>query len=112
MDNERIASNYKMVRLLRTQSSEVYLIWDDDRRLGQIDLHYAQDTIHGTLILEADLNVEEEEALIAQIDDDLVHSYLPAFDREDFFVTVYRGEEVSTYTDTSGGMEGMDEEDE
>jgi len=105
MNEDRIPTNYKLIRLVRTQSSEVYIVWDDDRRLGQIDLHYAHDTIHGTLILEADLPIEQEEGLIAQIDDDIVQSYLPNFDREDFLITVFRGEEVSNYTDTSGAPE-------
>jgi hypothetical protein len=30
---------------------------------------------------------------------------LPNFDREDFLVTVFRGEEISNYTDTSGSSE-------
>ena len=100
-----------MTRLVRTQSSEIYLIWDDDRRLGQLDIHYAHDTIHATLVLEADLPIEQEEGLIAQIDDDVVQSYLPNFDREDFLITVFRGEEISNYTDTSGATEeDFDEE--
>jgi hypothetical protein len=111
MSDERIATNYKLTRLVRTQSSEIYLLWDDDRRLGQLDLHYAHDTIHGTLVLEVDLPIEQEEGLIAQIDDDIVQSYLPNFDREDFLITVFRGEEISNYTDTSGPMdEDLDEE--
>jgi hypothetical protein len=105
MNEDRIATNFRMTRLVRTQSSEIYLIWDDDRRLGQLDLHYAHDTIHATLILEADLPIEQEEGLIAQIDDDVVQSYLPNFDREDFLITVYRGEEISNYTDTSGATD-------
>ncbi len=112
MSDERIATNYKLTRLVRTQSSEIYLIWDEDRRLGQLDLHFAHDTIHGTLILEADLSVEQEEGLIAQIDDDVVHAYLPSFDREDFLITVFRGEEISNYTDSSGAMDDMEDEEE
>jgi hypothetical protein len=111
VSDERIATSYKMTRLVRTQTSEIYLIWEDDRRIGQLDLHYAHDTIHGTLILEADLSVEQEEGLIAQIDDDIVHAYLPSFDREDFLITVFRGEEISNYTDSSGAMEDMDDDD-
>lgn len=113
MNEDRVPTNYKLIRLVRTQSSEVYIIWDEDRRLGQIDLHYAHDTIHGTLILEADLPLEQEEGLIAQIDDDIVQSYLPNFDREDFLITVFRGEEISNYTDTSGapGDDPFDPED-
>ena len=112
MSDERIATNYKLTRLVRTQSSEIYLIWDEDRRLGQLDLHFAHDTIHGTLILEADLSVEQEEGLIAQIDDDVVHAYLPSFDREDFLITVFRGEEISNYTDSSGARADMEDEEE
>jgi hypothetical protein len=108
--DERIATSYRLTRLVRTQTSEIYLIWDDDRRLGQLDLHYAHDTIHGTLILESDLTIEQEEGLIAQIDDDIVHSYLPSFDRQDFLITVFRGEEISNYTDQSGAMDDLDDE--
>lgn len=112
VDDERVATKFKMTRLVRTQTSEVYLIWDDDRRVGRLDLHYAHDTIHGTLVLETDLPIEQEEGLITQIDDDIVYAYLPPFDREDLSITVFRGEEISSYTDSSGAMEDMDDEDE
>ena len=111
MDDERVPARFRMTRLVRTQSSEIFLLWDDDRRIGQLDLHYAHDTIHGTLLLEADLTVEEEEGLISQIDDDIVQSYLPSFDREDFLVTVFRGEEISQYNDSSNALGDMDDED-
>ncbi|MDQ2799665.1 MAG: hypothetical protein M3Y13_08500 [Armatimonadota bacterium] len=103
---------YRLSRLLRTQSSEIFLIWEEDRRIGQLDLHYAQDarTIHATLVLEADLPVNTEEELLAQIDDDIVSSYLPSFEREDFLVTVFRGEEISNYTDSSGALDDMDDQ--
>lgn len=110
--DERITTSYKMTRLVRTQTSEIYLIWEEDRRIGQLDLHYAHDTIHGTLILESDMTIEQEEGLIAQIDDDIVHAYLPSFDREDFLITVFRGEEISSYTDSSGAMEDLEDEEE
>jgi hypothetical protein len=95
--------------LVRTRSSEIYLIWEDNNRVGQLDLHYAQDTIHATLILETDLSVTSEEELLTQIDEDIVSSYLPSFERDDFLVTVFRGEEISSYTDSSS-LEDDDEE--
>jgi hypothetical protein len=101
---------YRLSRLVRTQSSEIFLVWDEDRRIGQLDVHYAHDTIHATLVLEADLLVNTEEELLAQIDEDIVSSYLPSFDREDFLVTVFRGEEISSYTDSSGALDDMDDE--
>ena len=104
--------HYRLSRLVRTQSSEIYLIWEEDRRVGQLDLHFAIEsrTVHATLVLEADLPVSVEEELLAQIDDDIVSSYLPSFEREDFLVTVFRGEEISNYTDSSGALDDMDDE--
>ena len=61
MNEDRIATNFRMTRLVRTQSSEIYLIWDDDRRLGQLDLHYAHDTIHATLVLTSSMPACTEE---------------------------------------------------
>ncbi len=104
--------HYRLSRLVRTQSSEIFLIWEEDRRIGQLDLHFAIEsrTVHATLVLEADLPVSIEEELLAQIDDDIVSSYLPSFEREDFLVTVFRGEEISNYTDSSGALDDMDDE--
>ncbi len=104
--------HYRLSRLVRTQSSEIFLIWEEDRRIGQLDLHFAIEsrTVHATLVLEADLPVSTEEELLAQIDDDIVSSYLPSFEREDFLVTVFRGEEISNYTDSSGALDDMDDE--
>ncbi|MBI3909694.1 MAG: hypothetical protein HY320_02020 [Armatimonadetes bacterium] len=95
---------FRLTRLVRTLSSEIYLIWEEQNRVGQLDLHYANDTIHATLILETDLSVTSEEELLSQIDEDIVSSYLPNFERNDFLVTVFRGEEISSYTD-SGHLE-------
>jgi len=105
-------ARFKLTRLVRTQSSEIYLVWDGEKRVGQIDIHFAHDTIHATVIFEADLSVREEEDLLTQIDDDIVSSYLPRFEREDFVAHVFRGEEISRYTDCSGAMDDLDEDEE
>jgi hypothetical protein len=105
-------SRFKLTRLVRTNTSEIYLIWDGDKRMGQVDIHYAHDTIHATIVFEADLTVSDEEELLAQVDDDIVSSYMPRFEREDFVAHVFRGEEISRYTDCSGAMDELDEEDE
>lgn len=92
-------ADYKLVRLVRTATSEVYLVWEDSARIGQVDLHYADGLVHGTVILEQNLDREQIEGLIAQLDEDVVSSYLPDFEREDFFVNVFRGEEILSYSD-------------
>ena len=105
-------TRFKLTRLVRTQSSEIYLVWDGEKRVGQVDIHFAHETIRATVIFETDLSVGEEEELLAQVDDDIVSSYLPRFEREDFVAHVFRGEEISRYTDCSGAMDEMDDEDE
>jgi len=105
-----VESRFKLSRLVRTPSSEIYLVWEGEKRVGQIDVHYAEDTIHATIIFEADVAVADEEALMAQIDDDIVSSYMPRFERDDFVAHVFRGEEISRYTDCSGASEDLDED--
>lgn len=95
----------KLVRVVRTESSEVYIIWQEDTRLGQVDLHLGLDLIHATLILEKDLNAEQQGDLIDQIDQDIVSSHLPQFAREDFLVTVFRGTELESFSDGEPDVE-------
>jgi len=97
---------YRLSRLLKTTSSEVYLIWSGERRVGQVDIHYADSIIHASLLLETDLTEEETMSLCAQIDEDVVTSYLPCFEREEFVITVFRGEEVDSFTYPPTGEEG------
>lgn len=104
-------SRFRLSRLVRTQSSEIHLIWEGDRRVGQVDVHFAHDTIHATVVFEMDLSVTDEESLLSQIDDDIVSSYLPRFERQDFVAHVFRGEEISRYTDCSGAVDEMAEDD-
>ncbi|MCC6729587.1 MAG: hypothetical protein IT208_09655 [Chthonomonadales bacterium] len=101
-------SRFRVTRLVRTHTSEIYLIWEGERRVGQVDVHFAHDTIHATIIFEADLPVSDEEELLAHIDDDIVSSYMPRFEREDFVAHVFRGEEISRYTDCSGAVDDME----
>jgi hypothetical protein len=89
---------FHLVRSLRTFSSEVYLIWDGEQRLGQVDLHYADTTVHATVMLEADLPPQQRQELLAQLDDDVVSSYMPVFEREDFIVVIFRGEEIESFS--------------
>ena len=103
-------ARFRFTRLVRTKSSEIYLIWEEENRVGQLDLHYAGETVHATMILETDLSVTSEEELLTQIDEDIVSSYLPSFDRTDFLVTVFRGEEISSYTDSGNLEAGEDDE--
>ncbi|HEV2581902.1 MAG TPA: hypothetical protein VGT44_13695 [Ktedonobacteraceae bacterium] len=68
-----------------------------NNRLGTIDLHYTTSNVHGTLILERELDETDLTKLIEQIDEDLVLS--ADMPREDFLVSVYVGRDVGFYSD-------------
>lgn len=102
---------YRVIRLLRTPSSEIYLIWDGDRRVGQADIHYVQSTIHATVILETDVALTDEELIMTQLDDEVASSYMPRFEREDFVAHVFRGNEVNRYTDCTAAGDPDDDDD-
>lgn len=88
---------FRLVRLLRTISSEIYVVWRGDQRVGQADIHYADNSIQTDLLLESALDEDELSDLVRQIDDDVVASYLPSFDRDQFIVTVFIGQEVDSF---------------
>lgn len=102
----------RLVRVVRTESSESFVIWQDDVRLGQVDLHYGWDIVHATLILEKDLDETAQSDLVELIDQDIVSSHLPRFSREDFLVTVFRAEELDPFSDGPDPeeMEGEDDD--
>jgi hypothetical protein len=101
--------NANLVRVVRTESSEIYVIWQDDARLGQVDIHYGYDLIHATLMLEKDLDAEQQADLVDQLDQDVVSSHLPQFAREDFLVTVFRGTELESFSDGEPEVEDDEE---
>lgn len=69
----------------------------NNNRLGTVDIHFTTTTVHGTLILERELDETDLTKLIEQIDEDLVLS--AEMPREDFLVSVYVGKDVGFYSD-------------
>ncbi len=68
-----------------------------NNRLGTVDIHFTSTAVHGTLILERELEETELTKLIEQIDEDLVLS--ADMPRDDFLVSVYVGRDVGFYSD-------------
>ncbi len=68
-----------------------------NNRIGTIDIHFTTTAVHGTLILERELDESDLTKLIEQIDEDLVLS--ADMPRDDFLVSVYIGKDVGFYSD-------------
>ncbi len=98
-------NTFRLVRLLRTLSSEVYVVWRGNQRIGQADVHYADSSVQADLLLEVALEEEEQNDLMRQLDEDVVSSYLPSFDRDQFLVTVFVGREVDSLNYPPAGDE-------
>ena len=89
-------------RHFRTPYSEGYYIMQgsslqSNSRLGTVDIHFTTTAVHGTLILERELEEADLTKLIEQIDEDLVLS--ADMPRDDFLVSVYVGKDVGFYSD-------------
>src|SRR6516162_5449176 len=84
-------------RHFRTPYSEGYYIMQGNNRVGTVDIHFTSTAVHGTLILERELEETELTKLIEQIDEDLVLS--ADMPRDDFLVSVYVGRDVGFYSD-------------
>ncbi|MGZ3609923.1 MAG: hypothetical protein ACXWPS_12130 [Ktedonobacteraceae bacterium] len=89
-------------RHFRTPYSESYYIMQGigmqtNNRLGTVDIHFTSTAVHGTLILERELEEIELTKLIEQIDEDLILS--ADMPRDDFLVSVYVGRDVGFYSD-------------
>lgn len=100
-------------RHFRTPYSEGYYIMQgnslSNNRLGTVDIHFTTTAVHGTLILEKELEEADLTKLIEQIDEDLVLS--ADMPREDFLVSVYVGKDVGFYSDEYFAEESNDSSD-
>src|SRR5690349_10976219 len=99
-------------RQFRTPYSEGYYIvrgsgLQSINLIGTVDIHFTTTSVHGTLILERELEEAELTKLIEQIDEDLVLS--ADMPREDFLVSVYVGKDVGFYSDEYFAEEAGDQ---
>lgn len=91
-------SRYIFERDARTPFSESFIVQDGDADLGRVDIHFAQSgMVHATLCVPATFDEDAIEELIAEIDERLVLA-ADAY-RDDFIVTVWRGERMGVYSE-------------
>ena len=102
---EQVAKLFTFVRTVRTENSEIHVIIDHEEQIGVVDLHFADDVAHATLILATVLEEEQIHEVIHAIDEQLVSSVLPPFNRGDFETVVYHGHEIGSFCDPSPGDE-------
>ena len=93
-------------RECRTPYSEAYTIFEDDRPVGRLDLHFAEGVIHATLCVSERLTQEAVQELLEAIDEELLDAV--GIDRDEFIVHVYQGQEIAVYGDGDFGEDGRE----
>ena len=90
--------DYTFEREARTPYSESWIVEADGEAIGRADIHYAQSGIvQATLCVPMSFDDDEIEELIGEIDERLV---LPVDGyRDDFIVTVWRGERAGVFSE-------------
>lgn len=100
---------YLFERIARTPHSEQWRIETETATLGRVDVHFTGAKVYGTLVLTTAVTDEAIEDLIAEIDARIVSSADEY--REDFVVSVWRGEEFGTYSEEDAAFDEFDDED-
>ena len=102
--------NYTFSRILRTLSSEIYIAYENKDRIAEIHLHYVGASVYCSFLIEhEDCEIN---SLLEALEADVVSSCIPEYEREDFSVTVFRANEISSFSYIEETFdENQDEED-
>ena len=98
---------YHFERIARTPQSEQWRIDSDDSMIGRVDLHFTTGRTYGSLAVHTSVPEGDIEELIAEIDARLV-STADEY-REDFVVSVWRGEDLGVFAEDADDEDAEDE---
>lgn len=101
--------DFRFAREARTPYSEQWTIEDGDSAIGRVDVHFTSSVAFATLAVHTSIDDEAVQDLIAEIDDRIVMTADPY--REDFVVTVWRGEPAGVFAEDDDGDDDLDEDD-
>lgn len=103
---------YHFEREARTPYSEAWSIEDAGDPVGRVDLHFTSSgTVFATLCVPPGFDEDDLQDLIGEIDEGLVLTTDPY--RDDFIVTVWRGQYAGVYSEEDEDEDdGDDDEDE
>jgi hypothetical protein len=90
--------DFNLEREVRTPYSEAYTIIEGDRPVGRVDIHFAFNLVHVTLVVDESLTQESIQELIDTIDEDIVDAV--GIMRDEFIVHVFQGRETGVFSDS------------
>ena len=90
-------AGFNFEREVRTPYSEAYTIQQEERNVGRVDIHFANDLVHVAVAVDESLTQDSIQEIIDSIDEDLLDAV--GITREGFVVHVFQGRETGVYSD-------------
>lgn len=100
--------DFRFEREARTPYSEQWSIESGDASIGRVDVHFTSSMAFATLAVHTSVDDAAVQDLIAEIDERIVMSADPY--REDFVVTVWRGEAAGVFAEDDDDLEADDDD--
>ena len=100
-------ADFTFEREVRTPYSEAYTIQEADRRVGRVDIHFANEMVHVALAVDESLTQDAIQEIIDTIDEDLLDAV--GITREGFVLHVFQGRETGVGGDNEGFAENGNE---
>jgi len=99
--------DFSFEREVRTPYSEAYTILEEDRPVGRVDIHFADDMVHCTIAVDESLTQDAIQQIIKTVDEDMVDAV--GISREGFVVHVFQGKETGFFSDRNYGDDAFDQ---
>ena len=84
-------------REIRTPYSEAYLVMENDRQVGRVDIHFTTEMVHAAVSVDESLTQDTIQQIIDTVDEDIVDSV--GINRGNFVVHIFQGRETGVLSD-------------
>jgi len=84
-------------REVRTPYSEAYLVMEQGRQVGRVDIRFTQEMVNVAVLVDESLTQETAQQIIDTVDEDLVDAV--GINRGNFVVHIFQGRETGVLSD-------------
>ena len=84
-------------REVRTPYSEAYLVMEQDRQVGRVDIRFTPEMVNVAVSVDESLTQETVQQIIDTVDEDLVDAV--GINRGNFVVHIFQGREIGVLSD-------------
>ena len=87
----------RLEREVRTPYSEAYLVMEQGRQVGRVDIRFTPEMVNVTVSVDESLTQETVQQIIDTVDEDLVDAV--GINRGNFVVHIFQGRETGVLSD-------------